>query len=103
MNKPHKSLWILTLVLTSVLVGCNLPRRDTAAVQTAAALTVQAALTAAAPSATITAAPAQMPATPGVPSVTPQPAQPAATSCDKAQFVGETVPDNTLYEGVRIS
>jgi hypothetical protein len=84
-----------------VLTGCNLPssQQGTASIQTAAALTVQAQLTAAAPSPTVTptaaAFPTLPPATAALPSAIVPPT--AATSCDQGQFVSETVPDDTTF------
>lgn len=91
----------LAAILAIVVSGCNLEfsqAPDTAAVQTGAALTVQAALTAAAPSATNT--PAPFPTVPSpvptVASATSAPAVSPTSSCDAAQFVTDvTYPDGT--------
>jgi hypothetical protein len=99
-----------TLLLTAVLVGsllasCNLPflQQSTGAVQTSAALTVEAHLTAAAaaapPTSTTAPFPSLPPVTATVPSATMSPPPTSASSCDKAQFVSETVPDDTIFSG----
>lgn len=100
MKRRGTYAWILLIAWIVPALACNLPGQDAGAVQTSAALTVQAALTAGAPTATITATP--VPPTGQVPptasATAPIPAT-AATSCDKAQFVSETIPDNTTYSG----
>lgn len=103
MKRNHTYAWILILAWILPALACNLPGQDTAAVQTAAALTVQAALTSGAPSATASATPvpptSTAPATAGVSSATPPAGPTAVSSCDKAQFVSETIPDNTTFSG----
>ncbi len=89
------------IAIIAILVsGCNLQfaPSDTAAIQTGAALTVEAALTAAAPTATLTPAPfPTVPtATSTVPAVPSAPAATATTACDAAAFVTDvTYPDGT--------
>lgn len=98
--------YLLVAVLASgaLLAGCNLPflvnERDTAAVQTAAALTVQAQV--GPPTATFTAVPfptipvinTPIPATNTVPVV---PSATATSNCDSAAFIADvTIPDNTV-------
>lgn len=78
------------------LVGCNLPRQDASAIQTSAAMTVQAEITASAPSATATSTIAPFPTLPGVTTTVAPPASPTST-CDVAQFVTDvTIPDDTI-------
>lgn len=94
---------IFTTILTgTALMGCNLPQQNPAAIQTAAALTVQAEITAAAPRATSTSTTAPFPTLPGITSTVPVPtlALPTATSkCDIADFVDDvTIPDNTVVD-----
>jgi len=91
---PQKLLLALASLSIAALMGCNLPRQDTAAVQTAAALTVRAALTQAAPSATYTPVPSPAGTVPA-PGATVVPT--AQSGCDKAQFISETVPDNSAF------
>ncbi|HEY5982914.1 MAG TPA: NBR1-Ig-like domain-containing protein [Anaerolineales bacterium] len=94
-------LWATAATLILTLTGCNLPRQSAAGVQTAAALTVQAALTSAAPSATFTsvAPPSQAPTAAAPASATPPPSATVPVSCDKSQFISETVPDNSTFSG----
>ena len=102
MKTNRRPARILALTCVLFLLGCNLPRQDTAGVQTAAALTVRAELTAGAPPSTATftpVPPTSAAATASIPSATFAPAPTAISSCDKAQFVGETVPDNTSFSG----
>ena len=93
---------ILAVGLSLALAGCNLPRQDTASVQTAAALTVQAQLTAVAPSPVSTSTAGAFPTLP--PSATavfasPVPAATATPKCDVASFVKDvTIPDNTSVD-----
>ncbi|MFH1185474.1 MAG: NBR1-Ig-like domain-containing protein [Chloroflexota bacterium] len=95
MNRVPSLVPAIILVCT-VLAGCNLPQQDTAAIQTAAALTVQAEITASAPSATATSTTAPFPTLPGVTSTIPAPPSPTST-CDVAQFVADvTIPDDTI-------
>lgn len=76
--------------------GCNLPQQDAAAIQTSAAMTVQAEITASAPSATATSTTAPFPTLPIVTATIAPPASPTST-CDVAQFVTDvTVPDDTI-------
>jgi hypothetical protein len=86
----------VTFLAGIALMGCNLPQQNPAAIQTAAAMTVQAEITAAAPPATATSTTAAFPTLPGV--TTTVPPQPSATStCDVAQFVADvTYPDDTI-------
>ena len=92
---------VVVVCVGAILAGCNLPFlvQDTAGVQTAAALTVQAQLSPVA-SVTPTFTPAPFPSLP--PANSPTPANtlpPAATStsnCDNASFIADvTIPDNT--------
>lgn len=91
-------------IIAILVTGCNLQfgPSDTAAIQTGAALTVEAALTAAAPTATLTPAPfptvatatSTVPAAPSVPAAT------ATTACDASAFVTDvTYPDGTEVNG----
>jgi len=90
------SLVAVIFLVGPTLMGCNLPRQDTAAIQTAAALTVQAQITASAPSATATSTTAPFPTLPAVIPTVPAPASPTST-CDVAQFVDDvTIPDDTI-------
>lgn len=94
---------IAVLAIGALLAGCNLPflKQDTASVQTAAALTVQAQVgPAAADTATFTPVPF-----PTIPAATIPPTAintlpPAATptsNCDGASFISDvTIPDNTV-------
>ncbi len=94
------SLFGIVAIIAILASGCNLPlgQNDTAAVQTGAALTVQAALTSAGPASSSTPAPfPTVPtATPTVASPTSAPAASATTACDAAGFVADvTYPDGT--------
>ena len=88
-------------ILAILASGCNLQfaqAPDTAAVQTGAALTVEAALTGAAPTATNTPPPfPTVPtATSTVPGPTSAPAVTPTSSCDAASFITDvTYPDGT--------
>lgn len=96
-TRISKGVAIISLL---ALAACNLPKQDTAGIQTAAALTVQAALTAAPTGTPASGVPTtQPPATVGASSPTPPAVSTAATGCDKAQFVSETVPDDTSFSG----
>jgi hypothetical protein len=98
----HFSHWLTITILAGVaLTGCNMPagQQGTASIQTAAALTVEARLTAAAPAATATNTQAAFPTLPAATAVVPTTPPTAATSCDLAQFISETVPDNTSFSG----
>src|SRR5512138_2696264 len=97
---------VAILCTASLIAGCNLPlqaRNDTAGVQTAAALTVQAQLTAVVP-ATFTAVPFPTiaSATTQAPVNTPIPNTPAPTAtsnCDNADFMSDvTIPDGTVVD-----
>ncbi len=78
------------------IASCNLPRQDPAAIQTSAAMTVQAEITASAPSATATSTTAPFPTLPGV-TATIAPAASPTSTCDVAQFVSDvTIPDDTI-------
>ncbi len=94
---------VAMIAIGALLAGCNLPflKSDTASVQTAAALTVQAQVGSAA-TATATFTPVPFPT---IPPATVQPTAintlpPAATAtsnCDAASFVSDvTIPDNTV-------
>jgi len=91
----------IAAIVAILASGCNLQfsqAPDTAAVQTGAALTVQAALTGAAPTATNTPAPfPTVPtATSTIPSATSAPAVSPTSSCDAASFITDvTYPDGT--------
>src|SRR5574341_274746 len=92
------SVFAAMMLIAGFLAGCNLPlgQQDTAAIQTGAALTVQAELTAAAPPATATFTAVPFPTLPSITNTVPPP--PSATStCDVAQFVTDvTIPDGTV-------
>lgn len=101
-----KSIATLFIAIVLVLSGCNLPSNAPAteepdAIQTNAALTVQALLNQATPFNTPTLPPAPAtntvaPPTAVIPSATS--ALPSATSiCDMAQFISETIPDGTNF------
>lgn len=103
MRTTHYTLAAI-LCTAFLIAGCNLPltpQNDTAAVQTAAALTVQAAIASAAP-ATFTAVPFPTipPANTQAPVNTLAPNTPAPTAtpnCDNADFVTDvSVPDQTV-------
>jgi hypothetical protein len=90
-----------------VLSACNLPSQGTPTpdfvqiAQTAAAQTVEASLTQVGPTRTPQPSPTLL-ATPGPTAIIPPtsaPSAPSATasSCDKAGFVSETIPDDTIY------
>lgn len=88
------------IALITAILACNLPSQQgisaatTALAQTAAALTVQAALTQAAKPSTATFTPIPSPL-PTIPPTLPPP--PTSTqACDKAQFISENYPDNTV-------
>lgn len=106
MTKNH--IWILFVCLALVLSACNLPNAQQTATEdpniifTAAAQTVEAQLTQAAPQTTPTGLPQLPTATTGAPPTLPPtatsiaPTQPPTQECDKAQFVDDiTIPDNT--------
>ena len=87
-------------IIAVLASGCNLQfsQPDTAAVQTGAALTVEAALTSAAPTASNTPQPfPTVPtATASVPAPTAAPAVTPTVSCDAASFITDvTYPDGT--------
>jgi len=93
---------ILTAMLMLLALACNIPlfagspAQEEQRLQTAVALTVQAVNGGAslAPQPTLTTAPAQ-------PSPSPQPTSGGAAAtplpCNKAQFLGETVADDTVF------
>ncbi len=94
------ALWGIVAIIGVLASGCNLQfsQPDTAAVQTGAALTVEAALTGAAPRATFT--PQPFPTVPTATSTVPVPATAPVvtptTSCDAASFITDvTYPDGT--------
>jgi hypothetical protein len=99
--------FIAVLCAAALLAGCNLPflanSNDTASVQTAAALTVQAQLTPAG-FATATFTPVPFPtipplATTQVPANTLPPSATATSTCDIAQFITDvTIPDGTVMD-----
>ncbi|HTP00339.1 MAG TPA: NBR1-Ig-like domain-containing protein [Anaerolineales bacterium] len=98
-------LIMVVLSVGGLLAGCNLPFfvENQPSVQTAAALTVAAQLTAVAP-ATATYTPAPFPTLPPAatnttapPANTLPPASTATSTCDVAQFVTDvTIPDGTV-------
>jgi len=96
------SILIITGLMIAALQACNLPflKQDSAAVQTAAALTVQAQLTQTAPLATPTFTLVPFPTLPLAspsPTATLAPAATATSSCDNASFITDvTYPDNTV-------
>jgi len=95
------SRFLVIILAGAALMGCNLPRQDPATIQTAAALTVQAEITAAAPKATATSTTAPFPTLPGVTATvpTPAPAITATSKCDIADFIDDvTIPDNTSVD-----
>lgn len=95
MRTARRLIPILALA-GGALGACNLPQQDTGAIQTEAALTVQAALTANAPSATATSTTAPFPTLPAVTSTISATDLPTST-CDRAQFVTDvTYPDDTI-------
>jgi hypothetical protein len=92
---------VVVVCVAAILAGCNLPFlvQDTAGVQTAAALTVQAQLSPVA-SVTSTFTPAPFPSLPPASSPTPAntlpPAPTSTSNCDNASFIADvTIPDNT--------
>jgi hypothetical protein len=87
---------VIAALAGTALMGCNLPQQNPAAIQTAAAMTVQAEITSAPPPATATSTVAAFPTLPGATSTVPP--QPSATStCDVAQFITDvTYPDDTI-------
>jgi len=95
---------IITALAAALLAGCNLPSRvqATQAAQTAAALTVEAQLTAAAPpAATATATTAAFPTLPSVTATVASatPAVTATSGCDKADFITDvTYADGTAVD-----
>ncbi len=101
MRRPSALSFLGIVAIIAILAsGCNLQfsQSDTAAVQTGAALTVEAALTGAAPTATNTPPPfPTVPtATATVPSATSAPAVSPTSSCDAAAFITDvTYPDGT--------
>ena len=95
MSKATFPFVVIVLVGTA-LAGCNLPTQDPGAIQTSAAMTVQAQITASAPSATPTSTTAPFPTLPGVTSTVPAAAS-ATPTCDLGQFIKDvTVPDGTV-------
>ncbi len=105
MRTTHYTL-VAILCTASLIAGCNLPltpQNDTAVVQTAAALTVQASIASAAP-ATFTAVPFPTipPANTQAPVNTLAPNTPAPTAtpnCDNADFVTDvSIPDQTVVD-----
>lgn len=97
-----RRILISSALVTALLAGCNFPTpQDTASIQTEAALTVQAQLTASAPTATATSTAAPFPTLPAATAVLPTlpPAASATSSCDNADFVSDvTVPDDTSVD-----
>ncbi|HET6846233.1 MAG TPA: NBR1-Ig-like domain-containing protein [Anaerolineales bacterium] len=95
MNRAPLAVVSLTL-MSLVLAGCNLPRQDAGAIQTSAAMTVEAQITAAAPSPTATSTTAPFPTLPGI-TATIAPAASPTSTCDVAQFITDvTIPDDTI-------
>lgn len=99
MSRPS-TLLSAVAIFAILAAGCNLQfaQPDTAAIQTGAALTVEAALTQAAP--TVTNTPAPFPTVPTATATVPVPTLPPAvsptSSCDAAAFVTDvTYPDGT--------
>ncbi len=101
-------IWILFVCLTLALSACNLPNAQSTATEdpnfvfTAAAQTVEAQLTQAAPQNTPTSLPQLPTATTGAPPTLPPtatsipPTQPPTQECDKAQFIDDvTIEDGT--------
>jgi hypothetical protein len=97
-------LLVVVLCIGAILAGCNLPflKQDQTGVETAAAMTVEAQLTAVAP-ATSTFTPVPFPTLPpaatntAAPLNTLPPAASATSTCDVAQFITDvTIPDNTI-------
>jgi Ig-like domain-containing protein len=96
---------VAVLCTGALLAGCNLPflanNEDTASVQTAAALTVQAQIGPVG-TATSTFTPVPFPTIPPVaatqpPANTLPPAATATSNCDNASFISDvTIPDNTV-------
>jgi hypothetical protein len=95
------------LILTLILSACNLPARGTPTpdfvqiAQTSAAQTVEASLTQVGPTSSPPPSPT-VPATSSPTAIIPPTSAPSATSatassCDKAGFVSETIPDDTVY------
>ena len=102
--KTRNALLAIFLIIALVLAGCNLPGRGTPTpdfvqiAQTAAAQTVEASLTQVGPTTPPAPSPTAIPSL--IPTSTLVPtAQPSATvtSCDKAAFVSETIPDDTVF------
>src|SRR5512141_328185 len=94
-------LLVVIVAIGSLLASCNLPFLvdDTASVQTAAALTVQAQLSPIAVSPTSTFTPVPFPTLPPAntqpPVNTLPPAASATSNCDNASFITDvTIPDN---------
>jgi hypothetical protein len=95
------ALILITMMVAPLLAACNLPflQTNTAAVQTEAALTVQAQLTAVAPAKTPTSTTAPFPSLPPVtatvPSATLPPPPTSTSTCDRGTFISDvTYPDN---------
>ncbi len=95
---------VTVLFIGAILSGCNLPFlvQDTASVQTAAALTVQAQLSPPAlASATFTPVPFPTlpPANTQPPANTLPPAATATSNCDNGSFIADvTIPDDTVID-----
>ena len=89
-------VFVAAFLAETALVGCNLPQQNPATIQTSAAMTVQAEITAAAPPVSPTSTTAPFPTLPGITATIPPPASPTST-CDLAEFVADvTIPDDTL-------
>jgi hypothetical protein len=90
------------MVLAALLASCNLPKpQDPAAIQTEAAMTVEAKLTAVAPPPTATPTVAPFPTLPVATAVLPTlpPAATATSGCDNADFVTDvTIPDDSSVD-----
>jgi hypothetical protein len=101
----RKSLcaFLTMLIVGTMLAGCNLPRQEPGAAQTAAALTVAAQLTPLVPpSPTASLTPAAFPTLPPantLPANTLPPAATATANCDNAKFDADvTIPDDTVID-----
>lgn len=102
----RKIPYVLVVILctAALIAGCNLPflqQADTAAVQTSAALTVQAQLGQPVGVATPTSTTAPFPTLPPVNTALPTNTQPPpatpTSNCDSASFIADvTYPDNTV-------
>jgi len=101
--KTRPILFATILILSLILTACNLPSGTPTpdfvqAAQTSAAQTVQASLSQAAPTSapapSATLIPTLIPTAIIPPTAAPPP---TVSSCDKAAFVSETIPDDTVF------